>query len=202
MTDLAKDQSELEKQSVNQPKITVLGAGPAGVAAAFALSKDDKAEVQVIERATQVGGNSSSFLMDGIWCDYGSHRFHPVADPFVLEDVKEILGDDLLLRPRHGRIRLGGRWIHFPLKPIDAVLKLPKKFGLSLMLDSVLGKFKKPRSGAKTFKTVLPDGLGKTISEHFYFPYVKKLWGLEPEKLAVKLAATGPISNLARTSVG
>jgi len=63
MTDLAKDQSELEKQSVNQPKITVLGAGPAGVAAAFALSKDDKAEVQIIERATQVGGNSSSFLM-------------------------------------------------------------------------------------------------------------------------------------------
>jgi len=56
------------------------------------------------------------------------------------------------------------------------------------MLDSVLGKFKKPRSGAKTFKTVLLDGLGKTISEHFYFPYVKKLWGLEPEKLAVKLA--------------
>lgn len=174
--------------STGGPKVTVLGAGPAGVAAAYALTKDRASQVTVLERGTQVGGNSSSFQMDDIWVDYGSHRFHPVADPNVLDDVKEILGDDLLLRPRHGRIRLGGSWIHFPLKPIDAMLKLPKSFAASLMLDSVLGKFKKSADGPKTFETVLYDGLGKTISENFYFPYVKKLWGLDPEKLAVKLA--------------
>ncbi len=170
------------------PNVTVLGAGPAGVAAAYALTKGRDTNVTVLERGPQVGGNSSSFMIDGVWCDYGSHRFHPVADPNVLDDVKDILGDDLLLRPRHGRIRLGGSWIHFPLKPIDAMLKLPKSFAASLMLDSVLGKFKKPAEGPKTFETVLYDGLGKTISENFYFPYVKKLWGLDPEKLAVKLA--------------
>ena len=175
-------------ETVNVPDITVLGAGPAGVAAAHALTKARTMNVRVLERGQQVGGNSSSFQIDGIWCDFGSHRFHPVADPNVLADVKEILGDDLLLRPRHGRIRLGGRWIHFPLKPADAMVKLPKSFAASLMLDSILGKFRKPNTANKTFETVLYDGLGKTISENFYFPYVKKLWGLEPEKLAVKLA--------------
>ena len=175
-------------EAVTQPQITILGAGPAGVAAAHALTKDRDTTVHVLERGPQVGGNSSSFQIEGIWCDFGSHRFHPVADENVLADVKEILGDDLLLRPRHGRIRLGGRWIHFPLKPADAMIKLPKSFAASLMLDSVMGKFRKPASGPKTFETVLYDGLGKTISENFYFPYVKKLWGLEPEKLAVKLA--------------
>ena len=170
------------------PSVTVLGAGPAGVAAAYALRKSGKADVHVMERGRQVGGNSSSFQMDGIWCDFGSHRFHPVADPNVLADVKEILGEDLLLRPRHGRIRLGGRWIHFPLKPVDAMLRLPKSFAFSLMADSILGKFKGKSEGPKTFSTVLYDGLGKTISENFYFPYVKKLWGLDPDKLAVKLA--------------
>ncbi|MCB2117079.1 MAG: NAD(P)/FAD-dependent oxidoreductase, partial [Rhodobacteraceae bacterium] len=97
------------------PRVTVLGAGPAGIAAAYALTKG-KAKVEVLERAMAPGGNSTSFMIDDIWCDYGSHRFHPVADPNVLADVKALLGPDLLLQPRHGRIRLGGRWIHFPLK--------------------------------------------------------------------------------------
>ncbi len=185
--EMSKMNSRTE-HAVDTPSVTILGAGPAGVAAAYALTNGRSTNVTVLERAGQAGGNSSSFKIDGVWCDFGSHRFHPVADPNVLRDVKNVLGDDLLLRPRHGRIRLGGRWIHFPLKPVDAMLKLPKSFAASLMADSVLGKFKSKSSGPKTFSTVLYDGLGKTISESFYFPYVKKLWGLEPDKLAVKLA--------------
>ena len=174
--------------AVDSPTVTILGAGPAGVAAAYALTKDGKARVNVLERAGQVGGNSSSFLIEGVHCDFGSHRFHPVADPEVLEDVKAVMGDDLLLRPRHGRIRLGGSWIHFPLKPVDAMLRLPKSFAFNLMADSALKPFRKKSEGPRTFSTVLHDGLGPTIANNFYFPYVKKLWGLEPEDLAVKLA--------------
>jgi protoporphyrinogen oxidase len=172
----------------NKPVVTVLGAGPAGIAAAYALTRDGRAKVTVLERGERLGGNSTSFQIDGIWCDYGSHRFHPVAEPQVLQDVKDLLGDDLLLQPRHGRIRLGGAWIHFPLKPADALLKLPKPFAFSLMADMALKPFRKKSTAAATFSSVLYDGLGKTISESFYFPYVRKLWGLPPEKLAVTLA--------------
>ena len=169
-------------------RITVLGAGPAGIAVAYALAKSSTAVVSVIERAAVAGGNAASFTLEGIHCDYGSHRFHPAADPNVLADVKEILGDDLLLRPRHGRIRLGGRWIHFPLKPLDASLRLPKMFVMSMLADSALKLFRRPAPGPQTFSSVLYNGLGPTISENFYFPYVRKLWGLDPDQLAVKLA--------------
>ncbi|MCB2110434.1 MAG: FAD-dependent oxidoreductase [Defluviimonas sp.] len=175
------------KTRTGPPRVAILGAGPAGIAAAYALSKG-KAEVEVLERAAVAGGNSTSFQIDGIWCDYGSHRFHPVADPHVLADVKALLGPDLLLQPRHGRIRLGGRWIHFPLKLQDALLKLPPAFAASLIGDMVLGKFRRKSTGPKSFSSVLYDGLGPTISENFYFPYVRKLWGLDPDKLAVTLA--------------
>lgn len=178
----------VKNNTSSKPVIQVLGAGPAGIAVAYALAKSGKSDVEVLERASVGGGNAASFMIDGIICDYGSHRFHPVADPDVLNDVKSILGDDLLLRPRHGRIRLGGRWIHFPLKPLDALLRLPKKFGFSLLGDSLLKPLRKKSSGPRTFSTVLYDGLGSTIAENFYFPYVKKLWGIDPEKLAVKLA--------------
>jgi protoporphyrinogen oxidase len=172
-----------------KPRVTVLGAGPAGIAAAYALTKHGQADVTVFERAPVAGGNSTSFQIDGIWCDYGSHRFHPVADESVLNDVKALLGDDLLLQPRHGRIRLGGKWIHFPLKPADALLRLPKPFAASLLGDMVLKPFRKRRAtGEKSFSSVLLNGLGPTISNSFYFPYVRKLWGLDPDKLAVTLA--------------
>ncbi|WP_413876581.1 protoporphyrinogen/coproporphyrinogen oxidase [Albidovulum sp.] len=173
------------------PKVTVLGAGPAGIAAAYALTKGRQgglARVEVLERAPVAGGNSTSFLIDGIWCDYGSHRFHPVADAQVLADVKALLGPDLLLQPRHGRIRLGGRWIHFPLKLQDALLKLPPAFAVSLIADMALKKFRKKSSGPRSFSSVLLDGLGPTISKNFYYPYVRKLWGLDPDQLAVTLA--------------
>ena len=174
--------------AADRPEIIVLGAGPAGIASAHALTKTGKADVRVLERAPVAGGNSTSFQIDGIWCDYGSHRFHPVADPAVIADVKDLLGDDLLLQPRHGRIRLGGRWIHFPLKPADALLRLPPAFAASLFGDMALKPFRKKSDGPRSFKSVLYDGLGPTISENFYFPYVKKLWGLDPDELAVTLA--------------
>lgn len=168
--------------------ITILGAGPAGIAAAYSLSKSGKARVSVIERAPVAGGNSASFNIEGIQCDYGSHRFHPVADPAVIEDVKSLLGEDLLLRPRHGRIRLGGSWIGFPLKPLNAIIKLPKAFAFNLIADSLLKPFRRKDNSAPSFSSILYDGLGPTIAENFYFPYVRKLWGLDPDKLAVTLA--------------
>ncbi|RMF36133.1 MAG: FAD-dependent oxidoreductase [Alphaproteobacteria bacterium] len=169
------------------PHIAILGAGPAGVAAAYKLGARGF-RVSVFERAAGPGGNSSSFPVAGVICDYGSHRFHPVAEPAVLADVKALLGEDLLLRPRHGRIRLGGRWIHFPLKPVDALINLPKPFAASLMLDAVVKRFRKAPEGPATFASVLEAGLGPTIARNFYFPYVRKLWGLAPEELAVTLA--------------
>ncbi|WP_158275481.1 NAD(P)/FAD-dependent oxidoreductase [Maritimibacter sp. 55A14] len=176
------------KTAGDGPRIIILGAGPAGLAAAHALSRAGYGRISVVERAPVAGGNSGSFEVEGVTCDFGSHRFHPAAEPAVMADVKALLGDDLLLRPRHGRIRLGGRWIHFPLKLGDAMLRLPKGFAASLIADSALKPLRRKTNGPRSFSSVLYDGLGPTISESFYFPYVRKLWGLDPDKLAVTLA--------------
>lgn len=175
-------------QPAQAPRIAVLGAGPAGAAAAYKLATLGKAGVTVLEKSQVVGGNSGSFPLEGVWCDHGSHRFHPVADPEVLDDVKALLGEDLLWRPRHGRIRLQGRWIHFPLKPLDLLLRLPKRFTASLAFDTLRKAMPNKGPSEENFATVLRRGLGPTMSEAFYYPYVRKLWGLAPEELAVTLA--------------
>jgi protoporphyrinogen oxidase len=175
---------------MDQPHIVILGAGPAGLGAAFQLTSRKRAHVTVVEQQALVGGNAGSFDLADMRVDYGSHRLHPACDPEILKDIRRLLGDDLLDRPRHGRIRICGRWIHFPLKPIDLALGLPARFSVGVAAD-LLGKSlgrSNGRGHGETFASVLVNGLGRTICDNFYFPYVQKIWGLEPEALAVTLA--------------
>jgi protoporphyrinogen oxidase len=173
------------KSEISMPHVVILGAGPAGLGAAWRLALRGVARVTVLEAAPLVGGNAASFEVEGIHVDYGSHRLHPATEPHILRDLKELLGTDLLDRPRHGRILLGGRWIHFPLKPVDLLLRLPKPFAMGVAADMARKVLPRKSPGPETFATVLERGLGRTICREFYFPYARKLWGLEPEELAV-----------------
>lgn len=170
----------------NRPHIVILGAGPAGIGAAFQLSRRQLARVTVVEQRQAVGGNSGSFEIEGMRVDYGSHRLHPACDPEVFADIRALLGEDLLDRPRHGQIRLRGRWIHFPLKPLDLMFHLPPDFvaGVGRDLAAKVLRRKADQSGEDSFATALEAGLGRTICRDFYFPYAEKLWGLLPGQLS------------------
>lgn len=172
---------------MNRPKIAILGAGPAGVGAAFALGRKRAFDVTVIELRDCPGGNAGSFDLDGLRADYGSHRLHYACEPHILADLKELLGDDLLTRPRHGRIRLHGSWIRFPLRAADLATRLPKSFALGAAWDS-LSKPLRPAPKTQNFATVLEQGLGPTICRDFYFPYARKIWGVPPAELSAEQA--------------
>lgn len=181
-------------------RVLILGAGPAGAGAAYRLRKEQRADVVVLERGDRVGGNAASFEWQGQWLDFGSHRLHPSCKPAILSEIRELLGPDLLDRPRHGRIGLLGRWLHFPLKPVDLLLHAPKSFVAGALGDSVRKQLRKrrPESPDDTFASVLEDSLGPTICREFYFPYARKIWGLGPEELA----ATQARRRVSASSVG
>lgn len=177
---------------MSRPHLVILGGGPAGLGAAYKLSQRGQFQVTVLEKNAQVGGNASSFNLAGVQVDYGSHRLHPACDPEVFEDIQALLGEDLKRRPRHGRIRLRGRWIHFPLKALDLVLALPVDFTLGVAGDTLakaLGRnANHPIGTPETFASVLEAGLGSTICRDFYFPYAHKIWGISPTALSATQA--------------
>jgi protoporphyrinogen oxidase len=185
------------------PRIVILGAGPAGLGAALQLARRQVASVVVLEREPRVGGNAGSLELAGQRVDYGSHRLHPACDPAILADIRALLGKDLLDRPRHGRIRLQERWLHFPLKPLDLARHLPPGFALDTAADTakrLLGR--RAAVGEETFAAVLEASLGRTICREFYFPYAAKLWGVAPEQLsaiqATRRVSAGSLAKMLR----
>jgi protoporphyrinogen oxidase len=180
--------------------VAILGGGPAGLGAAYLLAQRGF-KVVVLEKLDRVGGNAGSFTLGGIPVDFGSHRLHPASDPGILNMVRELLVDDLLERPRHGRIRLMGRWLHFPLKAPDLARNAPPRFIFGVARD-LLAKLVPGRktNGEETFASILRHGLGSTICEEFYFPYARKIWGMEPVELspiqARKRVSSGSIGRI------
>jgi protoporphyrinogen oxidase len=185
-------------------RVVILGAGPAGLGAAYQLTKRRCATVTVLERNPVAGGLAGSFDLAGLRVDHGSHRLHPSCDFAILSDIRGMLGDDLLDRPRHGRIRLRERWIHFPLRPLNLLCSLAPGFALGTARDLLARllplRLKTPAN--ESFASVLRRGLGATICRDFYFPYARKIWGLEPEQLSATQARrrvkAGSLSKLVR----
>jgi protoporphyrinogen oxidase len=144
--------------------------------------------VVVIEREPHVGGLAASLEVAGVRVDHGSHRLHPTTPAPILAALRHLLGDDLQTRPRHGRVRLAGRWLAFPLQPLDLARHLPPALAARAAADAAIAPLRRRRPRADTFAEVVRAGLGPTITEAFYAPYVRKLWDADPTELAGELA--------------
>ncbi len=176
-------------EALHSAQHVVVGAGPAGLMAAYQLATRGH-EVVVLERDSHPGGLAASFEVAGIRVDHGSHRLHPSTDPRIMALLERLLGSDLQRRPRNGRIRIDRRWLRFPLRPFDLVAHT--RPGLAARLGRDLIGARAPRTMATTAPVTFADAvrlrLGPTMLDELYGPYARKLWGLGPEELHPELA--------------
>ncbi len=100
----------------------IIGAGPAGLTAAYELAKLGVSPT-VLEADQQVGGISRTVKYRGYRFDIGGHRFFTKV-PLVNELWREILGDEFLLRNRMSRIHYDGHFFDYPLKAMNALVPL------------------------------------------------------------------------------
>lgn len=90
----------------------VIGAGPAGLAAAYTLGERQMPSL-IIEKDQQVGGLCKTVAYQGFRCDMGGHRFF-TKNRQIQTLWEGMLGNDFLLRPRLSRIYYEGKFFQYP----------------------------------------------------------------------------------------
>src|SRR5687767_14577504 len=95
-------------------KIAVIGAGPAGLTAAYLLSKKGYS-IDVFEADKQIGGMCKTIELWNCKVDIGPHRFFS-NDKRVNELWLEVVGDDYAMVNRLTRIFYKNKYFDYPLK--------------------------------------------------------------------------------------
>lgn len=164
----------------------IVGAGPAGLTAAFELSKLGIGST-VLEADRQVGGLSRTVNYRGYRFDIGGHRFFTKV-PLINELWKEILGEDFLVRPRLSRIHYGGHFFDYPLKATNALAGLgPIE---ALLVGMSFGKAKLfPHAEETNLEQWVANRFGHRLYEIFFKTYTEKVWGIPCNEISADWAA-------------
>src|SRR5947209_5070555 len=172
---------------LSAPKtVAVIGAGPAGLAAAYQLSKKG-GEVHVFEASGAVGGLARTIDLWGQKVDLGPHRFFS-SDPRVNKVWLEIIGDDYEMVNRLTRIYYHGRFFFYPLKPFNALSNLGILEATRCMTSYGIQRFRRC-SEQDCFESWVVGRFGRRLFEVFFKTYSEKLWGIGCQDLDADFAA-------------
>jgi len=158
----------------------VIGAGPAGLAAAWALCAAGEKPL-VLEAHDAPGGLAGSFDLDGFRADYGPHRLHRAASPEVRALYAAALGGALRERLRSGVVHLGARRLPYPLSLPGLVQGLGIAGALRHAGSAALARVRPP--AGSHFGAEAARRLGRHAVRVLYGPAARKVWGLEPDAL-------------------
>jgi protoporphyrinogen oxidase len=169
-------------------KTVVMGAGPAGLTAAWELIHHG-VPVEVLEAdPDKVGGIARTASYKGFRFDIGGHRFFTKA-PEVRKLWHEILDpEDWLTVPRLSRIYYRGKFFAYPLKPFDALVKLgPIQTAACLLSYLKVKAF--PRSPERSFEDWVINRFGVRLYQIFFKTYTEKVWGIPCSEISADWAA-------------
>ena len=170
----------------NANLVVILGAGPAGLTAAYELSSLG-IECVVLEQDAVVGGLARTVEHKGFRFDVGGHRFYTKVS-LVQQIWRDILGDDLLTRKRLSRIYYKSQFFQYPFEPLNTIRKLGLmeafRCGLSFARSRLC-----PTLPERSFDTWVSNRFGRRLFATFFKSYTEKVWGIDCREIAAEWAA-------------
>jgi protoporphyrinogen oxidase len=155
--------------------VIILGAGPAGLSAGYELCGQGVGSI-LLERDSVVGGLARTVEHNGYRFDIGGHRFFTKI-PSIEKIWKDVLGDDLLVRPRLSRIYYRSKFFRYPLEPLDAVIGLGPVEAFRCLLSFLRARVS-PSLPEDDFATWVSNRFGRRLFENFFEAYTEKVWGI------------------------
>lgn len=191
---------------MSEKTVVVIGGGPAGLTAAYEMSRTSGIRVVLLEASEAFGGISRTVNHKGNRIDIGGHRFFSKSD-WVMNWWKDIMpvGSDapgevevsyqnksrmveagaatdadnvMLVRNRLSRIYFEGKFLSYPVKPdVETALKLgPAKMAKIGATYAQARLF--PRHPEASLEDFLMNRFGSELYKTFFEDYTEKVWGV------------------------
>ena len=168
--------------------VAIIGAGPAGLTAAYLLTKRGKSVAVIEKDPVYVGGISRTVEHEGYRFDIGGHRFFSKSAQ-VVDMWNEILGEeDFIQRPRMSRIYYEGKFYSYPLRAFEALSNLGILRSTACMLSYLRYKLF-PIAPVKSFEDWTTNQFGKRLYSIFFKTYTEKVWGMPCDEMSADWAA-------------
>jgi protoporphyrinogen oxidase len=168
-------------------EVVIMGAGPAGLTAAYELMKHNVPFTVLEKDPTRVGGIARTLEINGYRFDVGPHRFFSKSDE-IEQLWTDLLGEDMLTVPRLTRILYRGKYFAYPLKAANALLGLGPIETVRCM-SSYLGARLHPVQDPQTFEDWVSNQFGHRLFSIFFKTYTEKVWGISTKELSADWAA-------------
>lgn len=169
------------------PRVGVIGAGPAGLTAAWELSAAG-VPVTVLEAdPAYVGGISRTVQYKGFCFDIGGHRFFSKSSE-IEELWSRMLPDGMLSRPRSSRIYYAGKYFSYPLKPVEALLTLGVAESAACVASYARSRAF-PIRDPDNFEDWVTNEFGSRLYRIFFKAYTEKVWGTDCRQISADWAA-------------
>ena len=174
-------------------RIVILGAGPAGISAAWRLTKLGY-PVTVLERDGAVGGMGRTIKVGDYSVDFGPHTFHireTAESKEILKTITPFFGEDPLTLVRGTRVLLRGKEYVYPLEMLQVLFGVSPLLSARILLDYSVATIKSLFAPAKkedSFEEWGVRNLGRTLYDLCFGLYSARVWGLPTSQISSKQA--------------
>jgi protoporphyrinogen oxidase len=178
---------------VEERKVVILGAGPAGVSAAWRLTKLGY-RVTVLERDGAVGGMGRTINVGEYSVDFGPHTFHIRDTPEskeILNTITPFFGENPLTLVRGTRVLLRGKEYVYPLEIMQVLFGVSPLLSARIIWDyslATLKSFFAPAKKEDSFEEWGVRNLGRTLYDLCFGIYSARVWGLPTSQISSKQA--------------